>query len=230
MGTRLREALATLTDPVAAQFAPRVRQLAPPPHAAFTGSDLYAVQTVAADRLVETLAGTLPSIDQARAARIRDRERRAAFVVGRALLAAFGCQPSTGPPTPSWSVSYAGGLVVLAVAPTAPSVGVDVERFRTLPEPCALAQAAGWGAAEVAAIGQSHASASVFLRLWTLKEALSKAAGTGIGSQAWHVVLDPVVEVQTAHVGHAAFAVGSVPTLRDHHVALAARLACAASA
>jgi 4'-phosphopantetheinyl transferase len=77
------------------------------------------------------------------------------------------------------SVSHGRGITAVAIAELGP-VGVDVEPIRPLP---AVALARRWFApAEAAwlhAQPPAHAAAA-FLRLWTVKEAIGKALGTGL--------------------------------------------------
>ncbi|MEU8261846.1 4'-phosphopantetheinyl transferase superfamily protein [Micromonospora sp. NPDC048999] len=77
------------------------------------------------------------------------------------------------------SVSHGEGLVVVAARADGP-VGVDVERRRPLP---AVPLAGRWYDPEEAAWLATQAEAGRdldFLRLWTAKEAVGKALGTGL--------------------------------------------------
>ncbi|SBT42215.1 4'-phosphopantetheinyl transferase [Micromonospora narathiwatensis] len=81
--------------------------------------------------------------------------------------------------TLSVSVSHADGLVVVA-ARTGGPVGVDVERRRPLP---AAPLAGRWYDPDETAWLRSRAETGRdldFLRLWTAKEAVGKALGTGL--------------------------------------------------
>jgi len=128
---------------------------------------------------------------------------------------------------PSFSVAYTGTLALIAIADDddGAAVGVDVEGG--LPgggEPLALAAAAGFHARERAAIASAATAAerdARFLRLWTLKEALAKAAGGGIGSPAWHLPLRCAAEAQTVGCAAGAAVVGTLSGLPGRHVALA---------
>jgi len=77
------------------------------------------------------------------------------------------------------STSHSGDLLAIAVA-NAP-IGVDVERLRPLPDWRALAgdHFTPREAARIAALPEA-AVASATLRLWTMKEAATKALGVGL--------------------------------------------------
>jgi 4'-phosphopantetheinyl transferase len=77
------------------------------------------------------------------------------------------------------SVSHTGGAVAVAVA-VATAVGVDIERERTLP---CLPLARRWmteADAEWLASRPADRHTAAFLWLWTQKEAIGKARGTGL--------------------------------------------------
>jgi 4'-phosphopantetheinyl transferase len=215
---------------------PPLSALAAPAHPALEGIELWALDATGAD--VEALARQLSPAERAVALRTAPtapaRTRARAFAAGRvalrALLAERGADPAApfvtgehGRPAlesgPAFAVSYAGATVILALAGEG-DIGVDVERPRGgAAAPDALARGAGFSAAEVAAVGADPAR---FLRLWTLKEALAKAAGTGIGSRAWALELrcdDAPQEV--AGPGGARGVVAGVPGPAGHTVAVA---------
>lgn len=107
-----------------------------------------------------------------------------------------GREPSGRPYVPGsdlWvSLSHGRGVVAAAVSDTGP-VGVDVERIRPLP---ALALACRWLSDVDTAWVARHdppRRVAAFLWLWTQKEALGKARGTGLrgGGLRRPVVLPP---------------------------------------
>lgn len=141
----------------------------------------------------------LDATERARAARFRferDRQRylqRHAFA--RRVLARYqGCDPSRigfaygrhGKPTidgsrhVSFNLSHDDGLAVLVVG-DGRAVGIDVERSRTIPRVEELA--AGLFArdeAEALRSAEPAARSTLFLTLWTRKEAVAKAMGVGL--------------------------------------------------
>jgi 4'-phosphopantetheinyl transferase len=83
--------------------------------------------------------------------------------------------------TLNFNVSHSNGLGVIAFT-TAGDVGIDVEAIRSDVDPVEIASAqfTKTEAAMIAALPTSQEQARVFLRLWTRKEALLKAAGCGL--------------------------------------------------
>jgi 4'-phosphopantetheinyl transferase len=121
------------------------------------------------------------------------------FLLGRALLRAslghltgiapdaidLRIDPHGKPACRSWrghafNLSHSGGVVVLALAPTA-AVGIDVEAIDAALDwsPIASDHFADAERAELAAL-PLDAQIVRFYRYWTLKEAYGKAQGTGI--------------------------------------------------
>ena len=83
---------------------------------------------------------------------------------------------------PSFSLTHAGDHVALAVAPCGgPSiaVGIDIEAIRDDVDPLALARQV-FADAELAILHGADDRIAMFFRLWTIKEALLKAAGKGL--------------------------------------------------
>ncbi|MGF1507207.1 MAG: 4'-phosphopantetheinyl transferase superfamily protein [Chloroflexi bacterium] len=131
--------------------------------------------------------------ERQRADRCLNEQARAQFVVGRAvlrwLLAALTGGPpriETGPygkpylpahPVVQFNLSHSAGHIVIAVD-RGRAVGVDIEAVRPLPDAAALAEVA-FSPAERAA---AAADLDEFFTLWTRKEALLKAMGTGFAS------------------------------------------------
>ncbi|KKK01339.1 4'-phosphopantetheinyl transferase superfamily protein [Micromonospora sp. HK10] len=116
------------------------------------------------------------------------------------------------------SVSHVDGMVVVAARAGGP-VGVDVERCRPLP---AAPLARRWYHPAEAAWLAARAEAGReldFLRLWTAKEAVGKALGTGLRDGGLRrrmpvpdggEVLRPVPDCPGVRVGHPAGAAGLV--------------------
>lgn len=133
-----------------------------------------------------------------RADRYRRDDDRRRFVAGRHLirttLASLLACPAAAVPiaidrhgrpgvdgAPAFSLSHAGDQVVLAVAPVgvALSVGIDIEMLRDDIDPLALGRRVFAGA-ELTALQSAGDRIALFFRLWTIKEALLKAAGRGL--------------------------------------------------
>lgn len=162
--------------------------------------------------------GLLSDTDLARRSRLReprDQQRlTAAWAVARLVLGTatgtppdrlqidrrcLGCGAPHGKP---WlpaapdlqlSVAHSGGWAVVAVCRGA-AVGVDAERMVQL-EPAELDVLLGGTLAEqerTALAGLSHADrARAFTTVWTRKEAVGKAAGTGLPSSPSELVVSP---------------------------------------
>ncbi len=138
------------------------------------------------------LAALAPA-EAGRAARIVDpgaaRERAAARAALRAVLGGYlGCPPAEvplaveaggrpfAPGGPRFSLSHAGGWVLLAVA--ASDVGVDVEPLR--PRRWGPVAARFLGSEGTAAVAAAADPEVAFLRAWCRLEAWAKARGSGI--------------------------------------------------
>lgn len=83
-------------------------------------------------------------------------------------------------PGPAFSVAHSGDLFAVAVGASG-SIGVDVERLRSVPRAEAIAQR-WFGVSEVealAAVPEDRRDVE-FMRLWTAKEALAKRHGAGL--------------------------------------------------
>jgi len=87
------------------------------------------------------------------------------------------------PGGPGFSLTHAGDLVGVAVHPGG-SVGLDVEEVRELGDLAAMA-------AHACSPHESAPDAQAFFTLWTRKEALLKAAGTGLASPMSAITLGP---------------------------------------
>jgi 4'-phosphopantetheinyl transferase len=87
------------------------------------------------------------------------------------------------PGGPGFSLTHAGDLVGVAVHPGGP-VGLDVEEVRDLVDIAAMA-------AHVCSPHETVPDAPAFFTLWTRKEALLKAVGTGLASPMSAITLGP---------------------------------------
>lgn len=136
---------------------------------------------------------------------VRSASRRAEIVHGRAALRALLAritgapvdalrlrQDERGKPSavlasggrvPAFNVSHSNGLLAIAVSPDAPAVGVDVEGPAPglKPDVEAIART-HFSPAERAEVLAAPASErmKLFLRVWTLKEAVLKTTGAGL--------------------------------------------------
>jgi len=81
---------------------------------------------------------------------------------------------------PTISISHSGGLLAVAVSRLGP-IGVDVERHDARRDVASLARYA-FGPQEQAIVAAGGVAA--FFRIWTLREAMSKATGEGISMAA----------------------------------------------
>ncbi|MDF9431311.1 4'-phosphopantetheinyl transferase superfamily protein [Cupriavidus gilardii] len=91
---------------------------------------------------------------------------------------------------PGFNVSHSGGVGLIAIAtdPAIASLGVDIEQCRPV-EPLALA-ASAFAPDEQTMLHGCHPALRLdrFYALWTAREALTKAAGTGIADARWQQV------------------------------------------
>jgi 4'-phosphopantetheinyl transferase len=87
------------------------------------------------------------------------------------------------PGGPGFSLTHAGDLVGVAVHPDG-AVGLDVEQVRELGDLTAMA-------AHVCSPQESAPDADAFFALWTRKEALLKAVGTGLSTPMSAITLGP---------------------------------------
>ncbi|MHA6626219.1 4'-phosphopantetheinyl transferase family protein [Pseudonocardia sichuanensis] len=87
------------------------------------------------------------------------------------------------PGGPGFSLTHAGDLVGVAVHPPGP-VGLDVEQVRELTDLAAMA-------AHACSPRETVPDAESFFTLWTRKEALLKAAGTGLAAPMSAITLGP---------------------------------------
>jgi 4'-phosphopantetheinyl transferase len=87
------------------------------------------------------------------------------------------------PGGPGFSLTHAGDLVGVAVHPDG-AVGLDVEQVRELTDLAAMAD-------HVCSPQESAPDAPAFFTLWTRKEALLKAVGTGLATPMSTITLGP---------------------------------------
>ncbi len=155
----------------------------------------------------------LPIDERERAARFRQSDDVARFVLGRRALrrilaARLGCAPEAVPLVPGpngkpglaadmppwqFNLSHSGDWVLIVLA-SQRRVGVDVEVWRDL-EYDALAERA-FAPEECAALASAPEveRAAIFFAVWTRKEALLKARGLGLGAfplEDFAVAADP---------------------------------------
>jgi 4'-phosphopantetheinyl transferase len=134
----------------------------------------------------------------------------------------------SGAPGGAFSISHARGMAACALATGPVAVGVDVEVLDRRLEAQALADRFFHpGEAQWLRERPDDRRAEAFLVLWTLKEAVVKALGTGIsqGLESFHLEVDPPCLVAASP------AFGAIPDWRlsrwrpspDHTLALATR-------
>ncbi|MGH1589064.1 4'-phosphopantetheinyl transferase family protein [Methylobacterium phyllosphaerae] len=114
------------------------------------------------------------------------------FILGEALdLAPAGLRFATGPAgkpdlagvargSVTFNLSHSGARALIGLAHKT-SIGVDIEAVRSLPDALRIARA-HFAADEVSALADTPGSAAerVFFGLWTRKEAVVKALGSGL--------------------------------------------------
>jgi 4'-phosphopantetheinyl transferase len=196
------------------------------------------------------LASLLDQRERSRADRLRYAADRDAFVAAHGLLRLALSAASAGDPrawefaqTPSgkpelagarggltFSLSHARTIVACAVAP-AGTIGVDVEEIPATPSDEALIRQC----CTLAERAQLHAlpagaAATAFVRLWTMKEAVMKALGTGLALPPEEIActLEPPAILSSGDDRRAWDVVSLQPTVR--HVLTAARPAAAHAA
>ena len=152
--------------------------------------------------LAGALAGWLSSAEHARAARFGRDALRRRYVIGRAMLRAvlgghLGLAPGDVPITrgrrgrptlgtaggPDFNVSHTGGVLLAAVGDGV-TVGVDVERNgRTIPTAGLARRCLSEAEREDLAPLDAEQARRRVLRLWTCKEAMSKATGDAMSAR-----------------------------------------------
>jgi 4'-phosphopantetheinyl transferase len=188
------------------------------------------VRTDIDDALLARLEAMLTSAEQARAARYRQVADRRRHVVARAALKAllaerlgvdmpevrlaagpfgkpvlaarhdeFDTPTSVADAAPHFNLSHSGDLALIALAPV--PVGIDIERDMPADAP-ALAQA-WFTPAEQARLAGGQTD---FLDVWTAREAVLKAMGTGLSGEP-DVARHAVASLEVAAPYRAAVAV-----------------------
>ncbi|AYA36444.1 4'-phosphopantetheinyl transferase superfamily protein [Hymenobacter oligotrophus] len=142
--------------------------------------------------------------ERARAQRYRQAPDAARFVVGRGLLRLLlahclglpargvALAPRAGKPMlqqsqegQHFNVAHSGEYVLVALAPG--PVGIDVEQIADYDPHCRAVAQRSFAPAEYAWLQQADVPAEAFGKLWTRKEALAKAVGTGIDAHWPHL-------------------------------------------
>jgi 4'-phosphopantetheinyl transferase len=159
----------------------------------------------------EATAAVLSEEERVRAARFVSEALRQRYVAAhaalRGILSAYvgeepaelrltrlpGGKPRLGSGRLSFNLAHSGGLALVAVTEDA-DIGVDVERVR----PLDIARVGGFvcADAETARLEALDADSALraFFRLWTAKEALLKARGTGISVRPSTLDLSGILE------------------------------------
>jgi len=170
------------------------------------------IDTISAD-VFRRLESVLETGERERADRFRVSGARSRFVVGRALLRSvlanmIGCQLSaprfafgehgkphlTDPAHPAalrFNLAHSGSVVVMATAPRL-DLGVDVEELSSSRPVLDLAERFFTFAEATSVASADEAQRQkVFLHLWTAKEAVLKATGSGLSVPVREVEIDP---------------------------------------
>jgi 4'-phosphopantetheinyl transferase len=174
------------------------------------------------------LLAVLTSAEADRAARFHHDADQRKSIVGRAVLRHllsrhFGVEPQAfrfelrenGKPfLPQsdihFNVSHSGEVVAIALA--ANEVGVDIEAKHRIPEIAAIA-ARFFSKDEAERVGVATNATDEFFRIWTMKEAVVKAGGQGLG-----LPLDYFTVPSYAPVPRPVISVGRSPTTADWFV------------
>jgi 4'-phosphopantetheinyl transferase len=172
------------------------------PQPAAGEAHVWAVPLDVAPATLAALRGVLAPAEEVRAARLVGEEARTRFVAARGALrlvlapyagvepAALGLRTADGgkpflQPEAGirFNLAHSGELAVVAVT-AGVEVGIDLERRRAVDDAAGLA-ARYFGAAEARELAALPAGeqSDAFLRCWTRKEAVLKAAGTGVAGR-----------------------------------------------
>ena len=161
---------------------------------------VWLASTDVSDDELDTLARCLTDEEQARVRRFRfDADRRRGIVSRSALRRVLGDYTGVAPESVAlvvtahgkpevvgrpveFNASHSGGYVAIALAVGTP-VGIDIERVRPMGDEEAEANAwrffSDGEAARIAAAGDKDRA---FFAVWTAKEAVVKAVGSGLGA------------------------------------------------
>jgi 4'-phosphopantetheinyl transferase len=174
------------------------------------------------------LLAVLTSAEADRAARFHHDADRRRNIVGRAVLRHllsrhFGVEPQAfrfelwenGKPfLPQseihFNVSHSGEIVAIALA--ANELGVDIEAKRRIPEIAAIA-GRFFSKDEAERVCAATDTTAEFFRIWTMKEAVVKASGQGLG-----LPLDCFTVPSSAPAPRPVISVGLPPTAADWFV------------
>jgi len=194
--------------------------------------------------LAAAVAGWLSPAEHARAARFGREALRRRYVIGRAMLRAVlgevlamppadvriargrrGRPTLRAPHAPDFNVSHTGGVLLAAVG-RGVTVGVDVERgARPIPTAALARRCLTAGErADLAPLDPEGARRRV-LRLWTCKEAMSKATGDAMSARFGRldVATEPHLELRSGPVPYvpAQWTLHALPAPDDHIATLA---------
>ena len=132
---------------------------------------------IARKAAVSSTVAARRAVGRALALHLLNRTARGAWTIEEAPSG----QPMAHGPVPRHvSISHTGSTVVAAASALGP-VGIDIERPKPARNLARLAQRA-FGPAEQAAVARLGSAA--FYRVWTLREAISKATGLGMEQAA----------------------------------------------
>ena len=144
---------------------------------------------------IRELSSVLTGAERERANRYRLEADRRRSIVSRSVLRLLLAQRAGGDPAefefeegdhgklslgcggPQFNVSHSGEMVAVAFAPAA--VGVDIERQRGMDDIHRVA-ARFFSPAEAERVRLAAGAEAEFFRIWTMKEAVVKAAGGGV--------------------------------------------------
>ena len=163
---------------------------------------LWCVSLSISEDCSQKLFATLTGEEKDRAQRYRSPHHRRDFAVGRGLLRAILSQyveaqpeqiaiiygrngkPELANSEISFNLAHSGGLMVIAIA-LEPTLGIDVEQVRPLPERDAMVRQffSQTEQQEFFSVPEPERD-GIFFRLWTRKEAVLKATGTGWAEQS----------------------------------------------
>ncbi len=162
------------------------------------GIEVYFIDVRASSDVIDGLSAKLTGPERTRAQAYRfDHDRRRSIVARAATRQLLGRYLNENPQSLAieelehgkpvlrdrqieFNASHSGDLVALAFSRRSP-VGVDVEKERPLRHADALAKRF-FSESEAAIVNDARDHAQAFLTIWTAKEAIVKATGTGIGA------------------------------------------------
>lgn len=185
--------------------------------------DVWAIRTKASSAVAAQVERILAPDEKCRAEQFRFDQIRDSFIVSRgALRILLGCYldihaadiqfqySSKGKPSIAecgrieFNVSHSTSVAVFAFTRGC-SIGIDVERFRTLPDMQAIANDFFCSAetAELMALPPEQREHAFFL-CWTRKEAYVKATGDGLSASldSFRVSLQPGRSASLIHLAH----------------------------